>query len=261
MAAELLGRNGAFELTHVERLSEAAAQLERAALRCRPARPDAAGFERARHGRAACRSARPTCRSSSTAASAPRTCCSRARRSAAARRSSCRRAWPRRRDAARDPRLDRAQALERRRVRHARHDELTGLANRAAPGRALRARGRARRAPGQRASGAAVDRARPLSARGRADGQRVRRPPAVRGGGPAAGRHPQVRHAGAGAPARLHRAARGAGPPGSDAPACSPASCARLMAPAFRIDDSDALPDRERRHRAVSAARPPPRAS
>ncbi len=28
MAAELLGRNGAFELTHVERLSEAAAQLE-----------------------------------------------------------------------------------------------------------------------------------------------------------------------------------------------------------------------------------------
>ena len=96
IAAELLGKNGAFELTHVARLSEAAQQLSEQrfdAVLLDLMLPDSSGLatvdsvqERAPDVPIVVY----------TAASGPRTCCSRAKRSAAARRSSCPRAWPRR---------------------------------------------------------------------------------------------------------------------------------------------------------------------
>ena len=89
----------------------------------------------------------PTCRSSCIAASGRRTCCSPARWSAAAPRSSCPRAWPRRRDAARHPRLDRAQAPGAAQGPFCPPRSADGARQPPPADRALRARGRPRRAP------------------------------------------------------------------------------------------------------------------
>ena len=193
-------------------------------LRCRPARSDAAGFQRSGHGQ---QRARPCARPADH----------RVQRLRGRGRAVRPRGGPRRRpgffaeepghaggDAARHRRLDRAQASRAVPGPSRPPRSADGARQPAAPGRALRARGRPGRAPGQLAR-AARDRAGPLSAHGRADGQRVRRGPAVRAGRSAASEHPPVGHPGAGARSRLRRPARR--PPWQlPAPTRSPASCA-----------------------------------